>query len=638
MKHSAHSLPLAWLACSALVLSANAPRTARAQAPAAAGDTALKELVQSLGKLGIRLSPEQGLCSLKVRIGIRDDLLEYVLVQPRGQAHESLFLSEVSPRALNTALLALGVQPGQNYSVRAREPAPTAQELHDGVPAYTVEIPQGDGFYLYAAWRAGDETYLYRVEDLVRNLETGRSMQRHRWVYLGSKTAPDKQHPGQELFAAEIEGNLINLALFEEGFTLLTGRAGRLRQADHLAAQRLAGARARHAGRADLRARAPDAPARGVGAQLAAGRGCRGPMTRAQPMELDVRLRSVRAGLIQAQLAASVAQIFEAALVGISAAWIAAAARILESGSSGAAPWSDGLVAGLAAGAAWWLERRTARAELVRRIDRRRGLDGALITLWQTTQGSSGERPALASALAGRVAPKSGRAALLAAALATTPLILALPCGSAALYAAALARDSAGASAPAASAGTLGELARELRRTALERRAQVPGDATAGAALALAEAAQASPTGSQPAASTGIAQPGTDELRASATRLAQAAQPGSELQRALRRLEAALAPAALPSGAGPAGPSAATGAPGPGASGSAGLHSAGSGAPADPGAGVSGAAPNAQDPAARVAPASAATDAPASISNGPWWDPRYDAVVQRWIEARRILR
>lgn len=183
---------------------------------------AQQELVTSLAKLGIRLDPELGVCTLRVRVGIRDDLLEYLLVQPRGQSHESLFVSDVSPRALNAALLALGVQAGQNLRTVAKDPAPTQEELRNGIPPYTVEVPSGDGFYLYAAWRAGDETYFHRVEDLVRNLATGTAMTRHRWVYLGSKTAPDKKNPGQELFAAEIEGNLINLAFFAEGFTLIT--------------------------------------------------------------------------------------------------------------------------------------------------------------------------------------------------------------------------------------------------------------------------------------------------------------------------------------------------------------------------------------------------------------------------------
>ena len=84
----------------------------------------------------------------------------------------------------------------------------------------TVELPAGDGFLLYAAWREGDETYLYRVDDLIANLETGRSLQRHRWVFLGSRFV---EREGETYFAADQWGNLINLSFFYEGDTLLTG-------------------------------------------------------------------------------------------------------------------------------------------------------------------------------------------------------------------------------------------------------------------------------------------------------------------------------------------------------------------------------------------------------------------------------
>lgn len=210
-----------WIVAALLTAAGSIPvRAGDARAPQS--DDAVRKLVEALGTHGLLLDPERKLCALEVKVGIRDDLLEYVLVNPRGQSHESLFTSDVPPRVLNTALLALGVQPGENVRVREKTPPPTPEELRDGAAAYTIEPPTGDGFYLYAAWREGDEVYWYRVEDLVRDLESGRGMRRHRWVFLGSKTAPDKQHPGQELFAAELEGNLVNLALFEQGFTLVT--------------------------------------------------------------------------------------------------------------------------------------------------------------------------------------------------------------------------------------------------------------------------------------------------------------------------------------------------------------------------------------------------------------------------------
>jgi hypothetical protein len=173
-------------------------------------------------------------------VDVREDLLEYLLVNPRGAAHESLFVTEVVPSALNGALLAMGAVPGTNAIWRPREPAPTPEEIAEGERPYTIEPPKGQGLYLYAAWREGTEKYFLRVEDLIRNLESGRSMRRHPWVYLGSRmvrlrsrAAPEtSEEPAartktpeeetKEIFAADFEGNLVNIAFFEQGNTLLT--------------------------------------------------------------------------------------------------------------------------------------------------------------------------------------------------------------------------------------------------------------------------------------------------------------------------------------------------------------------------------------------------------------------------------
>jgi hypothetical protein len=170
----------------------------------------------------IRLDIARGLCRIPVMIDVREDLLEYLLVNPKGAAHESLFTTEVVPSRLNAALLALGVVPGTNAKWKLKEPPPTPEEAKNGVPAFVVESPSGDGFYLYAAWREAGETHFWRVEDLLRNLESGRSMKRHRWVYLGSRMVHLRSPEAREAFAADIEGNLLNIAFFEEGNTLAT--------------------------------------------------------------------------------------------------------------------------------------------------------------------------------------------------------------------------------------------------------------------------------------------------------------------------------------------------------------------------------------------------------------------------------
>lgn len=190
--------------------------------PAQADRDALRKIAEPFEKKGIHLDLDSKLCSIAVTVDIRDDLIEYILVSPRGAAHESLFSTLVPPTDLNAALLLLGVQPGSNARWIAKEPAPTQEEMRAGVAPYDVEPPRGDGLYLYAAWRTSDETFLFRVEDLMRNLDTGRSMRRHRWVYLGSRFLRTRKDSDEEVFAAELDGNLINLAYFEQGYTLLT--------------------------------------------------------------------------------------------------------------------------------------------------------------------------------------------------------------------------------------------------------------------------------------------------------------------------------------------------------------------------------------------------------------------------------
>ncbi len=190
-------------------------------APATATADAHK-LEQALLEHQIHLDVAHGLCWIPVAIDVRLDLLEYLLVNPQGAAHESLFTTDVVPSHLNTALLALGVAPGKNAKWKPRDPPPTPEETKDGVAPYVVEPPSGDGFYLYSAWREGTEVHFHRVDDLLRNLETGRSMRRHRWVFLGSRMVRLRGSEAKELFAADVEGNLVNVALFEEGNTLLT--------------------------------------------------------------------------------------------------------------------------------------------------------------------------------------------------------------------------------------------------------------------------------------------------------------------------------------------------------------------------------------------------------------------------------
>jgi len=206
------------LACLAFPAAAAAPQDAIGPR-----DPARLALAEVLADKGVLVDFDARACAIDVDVLVKEDLLEYLLVGPGGAGHESLFETDVQPSLLNTGMIALDVQPGQNAVWETVEPRPSLEERRAGKKPYTIHKPTGDGFLMYAAWREGDETFLYRVEDLVANLRTGRAMVRHRWVYLGSKFLPADDPADPPVFAADAERNLINLAYFQAGHTLLTG-------------------------------------------------------------------------------------------------------------------------------------------------------------------------------------------------------------------------------------------------------------------------------------------------------------------------------------------------------------------------------------------------------------------------------
>ncbi|MEZ5974381.1 MAG: YdjY domain-containing protein [Planctomycetota bacterium] len=180
----------------------------------------------------LQFGPEQAWLSLGVRLEVTNDFLEFLLVNMHGGVHESLFSTDVEAEVLNTALLTLGVAPGQNARWEAIDPeqgeltgvgqsGPRQAGQVAGRDRYRVVPPQGDGLYLYAAWKEGDETFFFRIEDLVRDLDRGRTLRRHALVYLGSFFSNGKPEEPPR-FAAAVEGNLIYLSLLKRGAALIT--------------------------------------------------------------------------------------------------------------------------------------------------------------------------------------------------------------------------------------------------------------------------------------------------------------------------------------------------------------------------------------------------------------------------------
>jgi hypothetical protein len=192
------------------------------QEPGQASSTKAEDLEAAFAEQGIRLDLEEGLCSVPTQVCVRQDLLEYVLVSGYGAAHESLLATAVSPTIFNAALVSLGAKKGENVQWVEKDPMPSEEEIRNGARTHDVLPPTGEGFFLYVAWREEGETYFYRLEDLITNIERGRSMRRHEWIYLGSRMIEPKPDSKERVLAAELEGNLINLSYFRAGNTLFT--------------------------------------------------------------------------------------------------------------------------------------------------------------------------------------------------------------------------------------------------------------------------------------------------------------------------------------------------------------------------------------------------------------------------------
>jgi len=178
-------------------------------------------LAEVLRQGGVTVDFESDAIAIPTRLIVTHDLLEYVLVGPNGSGHESLLTTEVLGSMMHAGLTAVGVGQGKNAAYVEVDPQPTEEELRAGAKRYSMTYPSGDGIFPYLAWREGEEVYFVRVEDVINNAVSGRTMDRHRWVYIGSRFAKLRED-SPEVFMADAEQNLINLAFFTEGNTLCT--------------------------------------------------------------------------------------------------------------------------------------------------------------------------------------------------------------------------------------------------------------------------------------------------------------------------------------------------------------------------------------------------------------------------------
>ena len=171
----------------------------------------LAEILESFKKEQIELDAKARTVTIPVVVNQPQDPIEYLLIHRRGKKHESMFVTETKPSVLNAALLMIGLTKGLNATFEEKNPAPTLEEVQNGVDPIIVTPPKGKPYYMTVRWTTPEKQVVeHCVEDLLLELSTQKPVGKCEWIYLGGRMAQIyKNDP--EVYVADLEGNLISV-------------------------------------------------------------------------------------------------------------------------------------------------------------------------------------------------------------------------------------------------------------------------------------------------------------------------------------------------------------------------------------------------------------------------------------------
>jgi len=129
------------------------------------------------------------------KLNMERGLLEYLLVNPTGSAHESLLVTDVKASDIHFAMLLLGAKGG---AITA-EPPPAQLDA-----AFFRAAPKitGDTVFISVKWKEKDVEKTVPVEDWLYSEGTKKAIEHGPWVYNGSMVYEGR-------FLAQAEGNLV---------------------------------------------------------------------------------------------------------------------------------------------------------------------------------------------------------------------------------------------------------------------------------------------------------------------------------------------------------------------------------------------------------------------------------------------
>ena len=151
--------------------------------------------IYEVGK--VRLDQKAVSISFPGKLNMKRGLLEYLLVNSKGSAHESLLVTDVGANDIHVAMLLLGAKGG---AITAE--APPAQL--DARYFRTAPKLTGDTVFITVKWKEKDVEKTVPIEDWLFNEADKKAIEHGPWIYNGSMI-----YEGS--FLAQAEGNLVAL-------------------------------------------------------------------------------------------------------------------------------------------------------------------------------------------------------------------------------------------------------------------------------------------------------------------------------------------------------------------------------------------------------------------------------------------
>jgi hypothetical protein len=165
----------------------------------------LQQISRDIFQLGtVRLDKALKTVQFPAQLNMTNDLVEYLLVNSKGKAYESLLRTDVEPYYIQLAMLLIGAKGAPQTPALLN--APTVP-FHINRPASATNLPpplaiQGDPVSIELSWQTPAGRKQLPAEDCIMNLATKTNASRGPWTYNGSRVI-------NGFFLAQREGSIV---------------------------------------------------------------------------------------------------------------------------------------------------------------------------------------------------------------------------------------------------------------------------------------------------------------------------------------------------------------------------------------------------------------------------------------------